>query len=105
MEQLIDKLISMGMEQFIGESRQALSMTDEIYLKDMADAELLEARWEALDLTKKQRMLINDYIACLESAEDRYNEISYMAGIRDAARMIQYFGLFKDGDIMVLAEE
>lgn len=51
-----------------------------------------------LDLPDKKRILINDYIACVKTCDNRYSDISYMAGIKDAVRMFVYLGLLKDYD-------
>ncbi len=96
MEQLINKLINMGTDQFMDRSREELVMTDEIYLKDNKDEKALEKRYEALDLTTEQKMLINDYISCVKSADDRYSDISYIAGIQDAVRMFVQLDLLKN---------
>lgn len=98
MEQLIDKLLEMGMGQFMDHSRQDLIMTDEVYLKDIEDEGELEQRYITLDLPEKERILINDYIACVKTCDNRYSDISYMAGIKDAVRMFTYLGLLKDFD-------
>ncbi len=98
MEQLINKLLEMGMGQFMDNSRQDLIMTDEVYLKDIEDEGELEQRYITLDLPEKERILINDYIACVKTCDNRYSDISYMAGIKDAVRMFTYLGLLKDFD-------
>lgn len=98
MEQLIDKLLEMGMGQFMDHSRQDLIMTDEVYLKDIEDEGELEQRYMRLDLPDKKRILINDYIACVKTCDNRYSDIFYMAGIKDAVRMFVYLGLLKDYD-------
>ena len=81
MEQLINKLLNMGMGQFMDNSRYDLVMTDEIYLHDIEDEGELERRYTNLDLPDEQRILINDYIACVKTCDNRYSDISYMAGI------------------------
>ena len=73
-------------------------MTDEVYLKDIEDEGELEQRYMGLDLPDKKRILINDYIACVKTCDNRYSDISYMAGIKDAVRMFVYLGLLKDYD-------
>ena len=49
MEQLINKLLNMGMGQFMDNSRYDLVMTDEIYLHDIEDEGELERRYTNLD--------------------------------------------------------
>lgn len=96
MEQLIDKLIETGTAQFMDESRRELLMSDEIYLKDESDEKDLEQRYESLSLTKEQRMLVNDYMACMRSADARCSDISYMAGMRDAVRILKSMGALRE---------
>ena len=98
MEKLISKLLDMGMGQFMDHNRQDLIMADEVYLKDMKDEGELEQRYMNLVLPDKERILINDYIACVKTCDNRYSDISYMAGIKDAVRMFIYLGLLKDYD-------
>ena len=58
MEQLIDKLLNMGMEQFMDHSRQEFIMTDKVYVKDREDEGELEQRYMGLDLPDEKRNLI-----------------------------------------------
>ena len=57
MEQLIDKLLNMGMEQFMDHSRQEFIMTDKVYLKDREDEGELEQRYMGLDLPDAQSLV------------------------------------------------
>lgn len=98
MEQLINNLLNMTMEQFMSETREELVESDEIYLKDCADERDLEKRYEELDIPPKQRMLIDDYMACADTARQRYADISYIAGIKDALKMCVHLGVLKDSE-------
>ncbi len=95
MEQLIEKLIEAGTEQFMDKSRTELEEQDTVYLKDLKDTEYLEERYMELDLSNKQRRIIGDYIACIQTANSRYAEISYVAGIMDAVRCLSSWGNLK----------
>lgn len=96
MEELYEKLMGMGMEQFVDGTRQELVLSDEDYLTDIEDEKRMEQRYEELSLPKNQRMFLNDYISCMRTADDRYADISYAAGIKDAIRMFKYLNLLKD---------
>lgn len=96
MENIMNKLINMGIRDFIDESREKLALEDEAYLIDKRDEDALERRYLELDLPRKQRILIDDYIACMKTAGIRYADISYIAGIKDAVRMFAKLGLLKD---------
>lgn len=96
MDKLIERLIDNGMRHFMDLSRDELARVDKVYQYDCKDAEELEQRYESLFLSKRQRMVINDYIACTATVSHRYADISYMAGIRDTVRMLISLGLIKD---------
>ena len=95
MEDLISKLIDRGLGNIIDKSRDPLILQDEIYLKDSHDLSELEERYENLALSKEQRMIMNDYIACGESVRARINDLSYIAGVRDTVLLLNQMGLIK----------
>ena len=95
MEDLISKLIDRGLGNIIDKSRDPLILQDEVYLKDSQDLNELEERYTNLELSKEQRMIVNDYIACSESVRARINDLSYMAGMRDAVLLLNQMGLIK----------
>lgn len=92
MEQIVERMMDMGMRQFMDKSRKELSMSDETYLKDNEDERELEQKYMELDLERSQRLLVNDYIACMQTALNRYADICYMAGIKDAVKMLNQLG-------------
>lgn len=96
MDKLIKRLTDNGMRCFVEKSRDRLARGDAIYQYDRRDAEDLGQRYEGLPLSRKQRMVINDYIACTATASHRYADLSYMAGIRDTVNMLVTLGLIKD---------
>ena len=65
------------------------------YLNDIKDENELAQRYENLDLTKRQRKVINDYVACASTANHRYADISYMCGIKDTVSLLVSLGLIK----------
>ena len=95
MNKLIEELIKKGMGNFMDRSRDALAWADETYLNDRRDEHELERQYENLDLTKEQKKVINDYIACTLSSNQRYADISYMCGIKDTVSMLVSLGLIK----------
>ena len=96
MEKLLNRLIHKGLRGFMDERRQELALEDEVYLRDSADEEELEQRYIKLNLPKEQRLLINDYIACMKTAGSRYSDISYIAGVKDSVEMFVQLGLLKE---------
>lgn len=96
MEQILQKMKDMGMEQFMEKSRQELCMSDTVYLSDIEDERELEQMYMELDLSRKQRMLVNDYVACMETAWNRYADVSYVAGVRDTVKLLIQSGILKE---------
>lgn len=99
MEELFEKLMSMGMEQFVDDTREELILSDADYLKDIEDEKMLERRYEEMNIPQNQRMFLNDYISCMRTADSRYSDISYAAGIKDTIRMFIYLDLLKEEKI------
>ncbi|MCI8373753.1 MAG: hypothetical protein HFI75_15430 [Lachnospiraceae bacterium] len=95
MNKLIEDLIKKGMGNFMDRSRDALAWADETYLNDRRDEKELERRYGNLDLTKEQKKVMNDYVACTLSSNQRYADISYMCGIKDTVSMLVSLGLIK----------
>ena len=95
MNKLIQDLIEKGMGNFMDRSRDALAWADEIYLNDIKDENELEQRYKSLDLTKEQKIIINDYVACTSTVDRRYADISYMCGIKDTVIILVSLGLIK----------
>ncbi|MEZ3485445.1 MAG: hypothetical protein K1W22_02300 [Lachnospiraceae bacterium] len=93
MEQIMKKMMDMGMKQFMDKSREELSMSDATYMSDHEDEMELEQRYMELQLERNQRILVNDYIACMHTAYNRYADICYVAGMKDAVKMLSRLGL------------
>lgn len=95
MDKIIEDLIEKGMGRLMDSSRDALAKADKIYMDDRSDEIELEKRYESLELSKEQRMVVNDYMSCSLTVNHRYADISYMAGIKDAVGMLASLGLLK----------
>ena len=78
----IQELIEIGMGSGIDISIDKIVMEDEIYTKDIEDAdEILDKLTDTL--SEKQKNLLNDYIACMKSANERICNLSYLAGAKN----------------------
>ncbi len=95
MNKFISKLIRDYLGAAMDRSRDKLARSDKIYQRDVKDSGELEERYDALELGKKERILINDYIACLMTREHRMSDISYMAGVGDTIKFLNGIGLLK----------
>ncbi|MBQ8598632.1 MAG: hypothetical protein IJ411_00745 [Oscillospiraceae bacterium] len=66
----------------IEENVEKLKESDPISQNDMKEQLALEERYYGLDLPKEQRMLINDYLACLKTITDREKELAFVVGMK-----------------------
>lgn len=63
-------------------------LVDKTYLKDRQDEAELEKKYMELELSPRQRMIINDYIACIRTANSRYCYL-YSASIVNTIRRLK----------------
>lgn len=96
MNDLMKKIVDTGIGSMIDKRTDPLLREDEEYQKDSKSLNELEERYMKLGLSKDSKMVIDDYIACLDSSNCRANEIYYMAGIRDAILFLKKTGLIKE---------
>lgn len=101
MNRQISELVMKETGKYMDKSRQELAIADEIYQIDCRDERELEARCMNLSLTQRQRMILNDYIACMKSANSRYSDLSYMAGIVDTINVLACHGLLNSSSVAV----
>ena len=73
-----------------------LQINNEVYQQDEKDLDELTRRFRNLDLPEHESMIINDYIACIQTIGCRYADISYMAGIEDAITLLKKMDLIKN---------
>lgn len=95
MDKLLNKLYKYGSENLMNKSTNKLMKHDEVYLHDQKDLLELEQRYEELNLAFEHRILIGDYIACMETVHARAKDISYMAGFKDAISFLHSLDLIK----------
>lgn len=95
MDNLINKLIKESLGNVMDKSRDALLKEDDIYIQDSNDKEALEERYDALRLDEKDRIVINDYIACKDTISSRIADLSYIAGVSDTVKLLNSLGLLK----------
>ena len=71
---------------------------DKTYQSSMKKEEKLKRQYYHLKLNKKQKRILNDYIDCIQINRNRYADISYIAGMRDAIDALCNLGLIIDFD-------
>ncbi|CVI65054.1 hypothetical protein NDGK_00068 [Clostridiales bacterium CHKCI001] len=97
MEDLITKIVEAGIGNVIDKHTDPLLLQDNEYQHDCRDLDELEKRYMELDLFPKYKMIIEDYLACLDTTNCRANELYYIAGIRDAILFLSKTGIIKSG--------
>ena len=102
MNKFVNKLIRNYLGAFMDRSRDKIALSDKIYQKAAKDSWELEERYNSLELDKKERIIINDYIACLMTREHRMADISYMAGVGDTVKFLNGIGLLKGSNNKVV---
>ena len=96
MNNYINELIYENVGQVIDKRRDRLLADDEVYQQDCSDTQELLNRYEALNLVKADRLLINDLISCLETRDSRCADLSYLCGFSDAIKLLHELGILKD---------
>lgn len=96
MDKFVKKLVKNHLGAFMDKSIDALALDDELYKKDLADSEGLEERYNTLNLEEKDRIVINDYIACLMTREHTMRDIAYLAGVADSIKLFSGLGAIKE---------
>lgn len=96
MDMLTREILNQSIAEAIDATRNKICAEDEVYQQDEKDLDELTKRFMELDLPEHDRMIINDYIACLQTVDCRYADISYMAGIDDAITFLKKMDLIKN---------
>ena len=95
MDKFVNALLETHLGNIIDKSRDELIMNDETCKQDEADLNELESRYMSLNLARADRLLINDYIACMQSVDHRNADLSYMAGVRDTVKLLHSLDVLK----------
>ena len=96
MENTTKIVISNYNETMLKERRQRILAYDEYIQQDNGDLVYLEERYNSLNIPHTIRRVIDDYIACLESRDERYADMSYVAGMGDAIKMLMNMGVLNN---------
>lgn len=89
----IEFLISNHIEKMLEDRRKQIFDADEYIQQDNGDLVYLEKRYNTMQIPYRMKRVIDDYIACLESRDERYADLSYVAGLGDAISMLSNMGL------------
>ena len=73
----------------IMELAKKLETEDEYICQDNRDLLELEQRYEKLDIPYQMRRVIDDYIACLSTRDERYAQLCYLSGVKTVISHMQ----------------
>ena len=74
MENKNEAVIANYIEKMMGERRQKIFESDEYIQQDNGDLDYLEERYSSLKIPYVIRRVVDDYIACLESRDERMGD-------------------------------
>ena len=90
MENKNEAVIANYIEKMMGERRQKIFESDEYIQQDNGDLDYLEERYSSLKIPYVIRRVVDDYIACLESRDERY------ADMGDAISLLTKMGMLNN---------
>ena len=96
MDLLTKEMLSQTIGEAIDNTRNKISLADETFQQDEKNLDELTKMFMKLDLPEHARAIIDDYIACLQTVDCRYADISYVAGIEDAITFLKKMDLIKN---------
>lgn len=102
MENCMELVISNYIGKKMQERKKRLYASDEYIQQDNGDLIYLEKRYNELEIPYVLKRVIDDYIACLESRDERYADLSYVAGMGDAILMLNNMGLLKSQEKLAM---
>lgn len=66
---------------------------DEYIRQDNEDMKYLEYRYECLKLPHTAKRVVDDYVACVKTRDERFADLAYAAGIRDGLALVKKLGM------------
>ena len=92
MEMTTRMIMLQNIEKMVLESHR-VDENDSYIRQDNEDLKYLENRYDQLQLSHTVKRVIDDYIACLQTRDERYSDLAYAAGIRDTINLLQGMGM------------
>ncbi|MGO5544388.1 hypothetical protein ACTQWG_18295 [Blautia sp. HCP3S3_H10_1] len=93
--EMTTRMMQQNIERMVTKQGQ-VDENDPYIKQDNEDLKYLEGRYDQLQLPYTVRRVIDDYIACLQTRDERYADLSYEAGIRDTINLLQGMGMLKE---------
>ncbi len=96
-----DKIIDLGLSNWMTKTKEEFAKKDKVYIEQERMTTEAEKKYVDLGLSAEEKEIIEEYIQKTRELEQRYADISYMAGMRDGFLILSSLGLIKI-DINVL---
>ena len=100
MEMTTRMIMLQNIEKMVME-QQRVDENDSYIKQDNEDLKYLEGRYDQLQLPHSVKRVIDDYIACLQTRDERYSDLSYAAGIRDTINLLQGMGMLQESSAAI----
>ena len=91
MGKLMEKSMETNLEEKMAQIKENISRKDAYICQDNNDLAELERRYEKLNLPHKVRRIIDDYIACIQTRDERLSELCYIEGMKEGGSSGSYF--------------
>ena len=92
MEMTTRMIMLQNIEKMVKE-QDRVDEEDSYIRQDNEDLKYLETRYDQLQLPYTVKRVIDDYIACLQTRDERYSDLAYAAGIKDTIDLLQGMGM------------
>ena len=80
-------------ERMSRSAAERINRKDTVIRQNNAELEELRSQYENLDICEEDKQVIDDYIACMQTRDERYSDLSYAAGVRDTIDLLKGMGM------------
>lgn len=91
--EMTNRIIMLQNIEKMVKEQQRVDEKDAYIMQDNEDLRYLEGRYEQLNLPHTVKRVIDDYIACMQTRDERYADLSYAAGVRDTIDLLKGMGM------------
>ena len=91
--EMTNRIIMLQNIEKMVKEQQRVDEKDAYIMQDNDDLRYLEGRYEQLNLPHTVKRVIDDYIACMQTRDERYSDLSYAAGVRETIDLLKGMGM------------
>ena len=91
--EMTNRIIMLQNIEKMVKEQQRVDEKDAYIMQDNDDLRYLEGRYEQLNLPHTVKRVIDDSIACMQTRDERYSDLSYAAGVRDTIDLLKGMGM------------